>query len=661
MSLLLLLLLFSLSSALEVISDRLERLPDGTIRAEGEVEVFYETYYIKADIIRYFPERRQVYAEGRVYIRSMDGKLEVRGKEAYLDLKEEVGYFIDAEGRFEKFNFTAKKVEKEKEVYRVEEGSITTCPPDKKEMNLCFSRARISERYVFSVGNSLNLFRIPIAYLPISIFPVGERRSGLLPPLIGSNTYNGIIYQQPLYWAISKDKDATLTLDFRDRQAKGLSVEYRQAINRSIDLMGLISVYREPTPPGRWWDGRELITFKENRYRLKFDLDLDNLKLGVDTLSDPYFMEDVYFHTADRTVPYLSSYVSYIREWDRFMLVFDLKRFYDTTSEDNRKTLQRLPEVGFYLKSFPLLPFLYFDLQTSYANFYREEGLRSHRLLFFPQLHLQKNLLGRTLLTTLTLENLFYINTEGGNYENRSVVGSLKFTERAPFFYDTELGKLKVKNLLDLSFQYRPRGYNNPRFDPLDEIEKLNQIGISLRSYAYYGDRSVYTINLESGYTSLGRYSYGGKTLRGNLLPLKAQLAFYPFEWLRLSSDMVYSLEDSRLLKNVSSLSLLYGNTEFSLGEALEKDGLGNKLNDQLSLYFSTGYANTRLGFKAVRDRNIDRYIQKQLNLDYMGACWSLGLLLRDIYDGNKKANIKEVFLVFNLFDLQRFTVPLKR
>ena len=78
-------------------------------------------------------------------------------------------------------------MDKDGENYIVQEGSISTCPPDKKEMNLCFSRAHISLRYVFSQNNTLRLFKIPIVYLPISIFPVGERRSGLLPPTIGSN------------------------------------------------------------------------------------------------------------------------------------------------------------------------------------------------------------------------------------------------------------------------------------------------------------------------------------------------------------------------------------------------------------------------------------------------------------------------------------------
>ena len=394
-------LLFSFSFSVEIFSENLEKLPDGTYKAEGDVEAYYRDYYIKADLMTYDPQKRIVYAKGNVYIRSFDGRFEAKGSEALLDLEKDTGYFLDTEGRFEKFNFSAKRVDKDGENYIVQEGSISTCPPDKKEMNLCFSRAHISQRYVFSQNNTLRLFKIPIVYLPISIFPVGERRSGLLPPTIGSNTYNSFIYQQPIYWAISPDKDATLTLDLRDKQAKGISLEYRQSMRKELDLVGLFSFYKEPTPPGKWWQGRDITTLRENRYRIKGDIDLNNLKAGIDLISDPYFLEDVYLTTKERTVPYLTSYINYTKEWDRFLFTFDLRRFYDTTSSNNKNTLQRLPEIGLYLKDQRLFDFLYFNLSTAYTNFYREEGLKAHRILIFPEFSVPKNILGLNFLAQI--------------------------------------------------------------------------------------------------------------------------------------------------------------------------------------------------------------------------------------------------------------------
>lgn len=656
-------LLLSLSFSVEIFSDNLEKLPDNTYKAEGNVEAYYKDYYIKADLMTYDPQKRIVYAKGNVYIRSFDGKLEVKGSEALLDLERDAGYFLDAEGRFEKFNFSAKRVDKEGENYTVQEGSITTCPPNRKEMKVCFFRADISDKYAVGYGNTLRLFNIPIAYAPFAVFPVGERRSGLLPPTIGSNTYNNFIYQQPIYWAISPDKDTTLTFDIREKQAKGISLEYRQSLRKELDILGLLSFYKEQRPPGKVWEGRDLNTFRENRYRLKLSLDFDNLKAGVDLISDPYFMQDIYFTTKERTVPYLSSYLNYRKETDLYLFTFDLRKFYDTTSSNNKKTLQRLPEIGFYLREISLLNFLYFNLTSSYTNFYREEGLRAHRITLFPEISIPKNLFGFNFLSTITFENLLYLDPKGGDFKNPSIYNSIKYTERVPYTFAFNYGNFKMSNLMEISYSYRPKGYQNPRFDPLDQLNKENILSYKLRSLGYYKEKLIYNLFLEGGYNYLGTFNYLDQEVKEKLMPVRSLLQFYPpFEGFGLFLDSTYDLNKGRLLKSIGSVDYsLKGIIGVRLGRTLERSYQGKRLNDQYSLTLSTGYRPANLSFSLTRDNRIKKDLQRQLNLDYRGACWSFGLMFRDIYDGTKQRYIKEIFLTFNLFDLQRFTVPLKR
>ncbi len=655
-----LILLYSLSYSIEIFSQSLERLPDNIYKAEGEVEAYYRDYYIKADFMTYDPKNRVVYAKGNVYIRSLDGRLEVKGSEALLDLERDVGYFLDAEGKFEKFSFTAKRVDKEGEDYIVQDGSISTCPPDKREMVLCFSKAHISQRYVFSQNNTLRLFNVPFVYLPIGVFPRGERRSGLLPPIIGSNTYNTFIYQQPIYWAISPDKDATLTLDIRDKQAKGIDLEYRQSIRKELDLIGSFSLYKEPTPPKEWWQGRNLGSFRENRYRIKWNIDLGNLKAGVDLLSDPYFMEDVYLTVKERTVPYLTSFINYTKEWDKFLFTFDLRRFYDTTSPSNKNALQRLPEIGFYIKDQKVFDFLYFNLSTAYTNFYREEGLSAHRILILPEFSIPKRLFGFNFLSTLTLENLFYINLKGNHKEDK-VIGSLKYVERVPYFFNLNYKNLKMNNLVEISYSYRPRSYSNPSFDHLDNIRKESLLSYTFRSYGYYDKRPLYTLFLEGGFNYLGKFTYLGQEVKGKALPLRSLLQLYPIENVSLSTDSTYDFAHGRFLRTVGNITFSYKSNSLSFGRVLERNYDGLKLNDQYSLSAQGVHGPLKVSMNLIRDNRINKDLQRQLNLDYRGACWSLGLMLRDTYDGTKQRYIKEVFLTFNLFDLQRFTVPLKR
>ncbi len=678
--LLLSILLVSFSSfSAEIFSDYLEKLPDGNMVAKGHVQAYYENYYLEADYLKYDPETREVYAEGNVYVKSLDGKMQAWGKSAFLNLKDNTGYFIDTHGRFEKFYFTAQRVNKDKDVYFVEKGEISTCPPDKKEMTLCFSHAKVTDRYVSSSNNSLRFFKVPIAYLPFASFSVGERRSGLLYPTIGSNVYNNFIYQQPIYWAISQDKDATLTLDIRDKQASGLSLEYRQAFSEKEDLIGSLSFYKEPLPPGKWWEGRDLTTFKRGRYRANFDINLGNLKGALDIVSDPYFMQDIYLHTRERTVPYLSSYLSYTKEWDRFLFTVDARRFYDLTSPNNKQTLQKLPEVGIYYKDTQIFKNLYFNTMFAYTNFYREDGPRANRVLLFPEFSLPMSLFGRTFFSTLTFENGVYINSNVPNTDRS--FHTVRFMERVPFFFDRKFGSLDVKNLLEVAYSYRPKSFNNPRFDSLDNIDKESLLSLSFKNYTAYKGRQVLSLYVQGGYSFLSNpaFSHSSSLLlppfaeqqieavttkrivKGKLIPIRSIVILSPLPFLSFSSDNLYDANSSRLLNTTNYLNLNYRSSNLSLGYVQSRDISGERLTDQSFFSMGTLYRGVRFTFSIVNDNRIDKNLYRQLNVEKTGACWSFGMLLRDTYDGNRQKYIKEVFLTFNVFDLQRLTLPLKR
>ncbi|WP_448584431.1 LPS-assembly protein LptD [Thermocrinis sp.] len=655
----LIIFLAKITFGIEVFSNYLERQSDGLIHAREEVEVYHEKYYIKADAIRYNPDTKEIVAEGNVYVRSLDGRLEAKGSYAYINLEKDVGYYLNAEGRFERFHFEAKRLEKSGELYTVEDGQITTCPSDRKEMVLCFSQAKMDKKYVFSTNNSLKLFRLPLAYLPLFAYPIGQRRSGLLPPTVGSNSYNNLIYQQPIYWAISRNKDATLTLDFRDKQAKGFSLEYRQAFFKENDLTLDVSYYVEPKPPGKWWEGRDPNTFRKNRYRFKLDLDFQDFKAGLDTISDPYFLEDTYLKKTERTKPYLTSYISYTREFDRFFLSFNAKHFYDTTSPDNKHTLHKLPEINLYWKPQHVIDNVFLSAFLSYTNFYREVGLRGQRVLLFPEISIPKRILGRILHSQIILENLHYFGLNQEGYKNN--ITSIYFSESMPFTLDFERERFNLKNFFVVSYSFRPKDFNNPKFDNLDELNRKNQIDATTISSLSYAGREFLKLYLSTGYNYLGKYAYAGSTAKRKIIPIRTILSLKPLEGLSFYNDSLYDIEGGDLLNTSSNVSLGYKKTTLTIGQILSRNFSGQKLSDQTTLNLSTAYNSAIFALSLTKDNRIKKDLTRQVTLDYKGACWSFGLLARDNYDGTKGRYVREFYITFNIFDLQRLTVPLRR
>ncbi len=91
----------------------------------------------------------------------------------------------------------------------------------------------------------MEIFGIPIFYTPYFEHPdpTVERQSGLLAPTFGSSDILGTTYQQPYFWAIGPDKDATIAPIVTTNQGVTTAGEYRQIFRDGrIDLRGSLGV-----------------------------------------------------------------------------------------------------------------------------------------------------------------------------------------------------------------------------------------------------------------------------------------------------------------------------------------------------------------------------------------------------------------------------------
>ncbi len=657
-----LLFLISLSFAreVEILAGRVYTDETGRYRAEGEVEIFYGEFYIRADRAVYDPVTREVSAYGSVYIRRLGGQFEIRGREARMNMDTMKGTFVDAEGKVGRFYFSAKRVERiDRETFYIFDGDVTTCPPDKKQLKVCFWKAAITGQHVFSFSNRLKLFNLPIAYAPLILFPVGERRSGLLPPMIGSNTYNTFIYRQPLYWAISPDKDMTLTFDYRDIQAKGLSLEYRQAVSGKEFVYFNTMYYREPEPPGEWWTGREQDTFRRDRYRIEFEARIKDLKFGLDVPSDPYFFEDVYYNQPERAIPFTLSYLSYSDTGRDYLFTFTLRNFYDLTSPDNRNTLNLLPELSFYRKPEKFGPF-YLNLTATFTNFWREEGLKAQRLLLRPEIELPVALGTRNNYTRIELINNFYYTSEP--YEDTRV-NTFYLENRTPLFLNFSAGDLSFLNTFELVYSYSPTTYENPQLDSYDNVVRQNNLSGRLANTVLFRGGAVSSLFVQGGYNLLRSYRFptDAVLIEEPLLPLRVRLSLFPASWLTLSQDTTYDLNLNVSASSVSSLSLGKGGNRLSLSYATTRSSQDRKLTDQFMGSLSLDYRGLILGGTGTYDTISEKVLYATAYLGYRGPCYFIKVDVRRTYYQNLGDYINEIFLVFNIFNLRDFKLPIRR
>ncbi len=136
----------------------------------------------------------------------------------------------------------------------------------------------------------MEIFGIPIIYTPYFEHPdpTVERQSGFLAPIFGGSGNLGTTYQQPYFWAISKDRDFTFSPIFTTKQGVVGVGRYREVFpNGAIDLRGSATISDRERDDG---------TIESDVFRghidstARFDIN-DSYRMGVDvqrTTDDTY-------------------------------------------------------------------------------------------------------------------------------------------------------------------------------------------------------------------------------------------------------------------------------------------------------------------------------------------------------------------------------------
>ncbi|MGD0917177.1 MAG: LPS assembly protein LptD [Thermodesulfobacteriota bacterium] len=359
-----------------------------TYQAHGHVEVVRGDFSLKADHAQLKMTTKDLVAWENVLLREGEDVVECERLEVNLESRLGKIYRAKLFLKDQNFHIAGKEAEKLGENrYRVQEGSFTTCdverPPWKftvKELEVTLQGKGIAKGPVFYLED------IPVLYFPYAIFPVGtDRETGfLLPEVKYSNTY-GFEFKEAFFWAFAKDMDATLYFDgYGDRGFKE-GLEYRYALAR--DTKGQANFY---FIDDQVFGKNRYAFFIQHEQKLPYDF---YLKGDVNHVSDRFYPQDFDEDLPEgskidsRSLRELRSVLFGGKNWDQFSFLAEGVVFNDLTENTNGETVQELPQISFYAHPQSLFrtPFFY-DLSSSYTNFWRERGVEAYRGDLFPRL-----------------------------------------------------------------------------------------------------------------------------------------------------------------------------------------------------------------------------------------------------------------------------------
>ena len=345
---------------------------------------------------------------------------------------------------------------------------------------------------------------VPVFYFPYVTVPVKrERQTGFLPSEPGFSELRGFMLDNSFFWAISESADATFYLDVETARGVGAGAEYRYF--RTADSYGEALLYHfSENDMGRVREFREDVdnlsrpeTASNDRWRIKYKhtevLSGDfNIKADINVVSDDEYFLDFGAGGDERSLESIESNVSLTKNFNGYSLVGQIRVFNNLLDADDSETLQRLPEITLTGSDKRILntPF-YFSSETSFINFYREEGAEGDRLDLHPRVSLPMSVNGYADFTvSVAPRGTFYLVRDHpeGEYLDRflyDVQSDLTTTFVRVFQTGGEsLSAVKHTIRPKLSYTYIPDTDQSdlPDFDSVDAIEKTNSVTYSVNS-----------------------------------------------------------------------------------------------------------------------------------------------------------------------------------
>jgi len=325
---------------LKIISDKIDYSQDEeTLNAVGNVKINHEngieiktnkvTYYKKDGLVKIETpfelndkNKRSIYGERLVY--NVNEQLITAEKNVILKDEKNNVYFLskiitddkfisilgydlvtelekDPDFKNSKPRLEAKKINIKDNISTLYDAKFTTCKEENKIEGCPYWNLKASEivhdktKKSLSYKNAkLDLNEVPILYTPYFSHPdpTVKRKSGFLAPSFLSLGQIGNTIKIPYFFAISKDKDLTLTPIYYFDQHPLLLAEYREQFkNGDFSLEAGITQGYKKTNTTYTSGSRNHLFANYNQSFLKKVLDNDNLNIKIQKVNNPTYLK----------------------------------------------------------------------------------------------------------------------------------------------------------------------------------------------------------------------------------------------------------------------------------------------------------------------------------------------------------------------------------
>jgi LPS-assembly protein len=249
-------------------SDAIDGVVERDMHLKGRAQIRRNGAVLKADEITYNPDTdvadllgNAELSKGNTTFKGPKGQFKVDAREGVMETP---SYEIrDTHG-----NGTAQKLTIENsDIFVFDKATYSTCTPENMDWYFTVGSLEIDNEQKEMVGTNgvMRFFDVPIAYVPYFTAPTsGERRTGLLAPVAGYNSNNGLDITQPYYINIAPNRDLLLLPREMNHRGFMLGGSYRFLEREYSGIAtGEYLPYDKQTGTNRWkydWQQRQIFS-----------------------------------------------------------------------------------------------------------------------------------------------------------------------------------------------------------------------------------------------------------------------------------------------------------------------------------------------------------------------------------------------------------------
>jgi len=587
------------SETIEVFASEVSSTKD-FFEARGDVVLLYDGALLKANQATYDKNSSKLILSGGVEMIRED-ETKVSSETLHINTSSKAVNFKDLLLTTEEdLWILAKEAAKEEENYKILNSKLSSCNQKAPDWTIEFAEANYYKDKAFMTLEDAKLifYDRPIFYFPYLAFPtLNKRTTGLLFPQFQLSESEGLVYEQPFYYAPTHNVDVELNPQIRTNRGVGLHATLR-FVDSNHSKGELTTGYFQNSSRYSQENGLDKEHYGFEFLYTSTDIlpqseQLDKYKSGL-YVNLTYLNGLEYLNLQkDSASALISSNLiesrlnSFVYDENDYMGLYG-KYYIDISKPDNKETIQELPSLHYHrFMNYLFEDKLFYTFDTRVHHYTRVKGSRAYQAEFDLPITFYDSFLDGYLNFSLS-ENL---------YLSKVFFSDLKQPSENYHYYRNyhtlELSSDLIKQYGENTHTLHPSiVYTRPSFERENPVKYAN---------LNEEQKALFVTQTEQENISFGlSHYYYNKALDINLFHRLAFVQFpnevldegdinnefgYTLDNFNLYSNLFYSLEKERVHSLTSSLTYNQSNYDIMLRHFYNE----NLLSDNEKTSFLSG------------------------------------------------------------------------